>query len=88
MTAMETQNSIQAQPADLEASYDDPAVTRAGSAGGCCQGSIGVMFARPSTPSYPELSAILQKKIQDVLLGQATPEDALQDAAKSASKLR
>ena len=38
--------------------------------------SLGLMFARPATPSYPELSAILQKNIQQVLLGQATPEDA------------
>jgi multiple sugar transport system substrate-binding protein len=46
------------------------------------------MFARPATPSYPELSAILQKNIQEVLLGQTTPEDAMQSAAKAASRLR
>ena len=90
MTAMETQNKYAKLSLPIwKASYDDPAVT-AGQEQlvAAAKSSIGVMFARPSTPSYPELSAILQKKIQEVLLGQATPEDALQDAAKSASKLR
>ena len=40
------------------------------------------------TPSYPELSAILQKNIQQVLLGQASPEDALAAVAKAAERLR
>ena len=58
-------------------------------------GPIGVeidryraMFARPATPAYPELSAILQKNIQQVLIGDTTPEDALQNAAKAATRLR
>ena len=90
MTAQETQNKYAKLSLPIwKASYDDPAVT-AGQEKliAAAKSSIGAMFARPATPSYPELSAILQKKIQEVLLGQATPEDALQDAAKSASKLR
>ena len=90
MTAQETQNKYAKLSLPIwKASYDDPAVT-AGQEKliAAAKSSIGAMFARPATPSYPELSAILQKKIQEVLLGQATPEDAMQDAAKSASKLR
>ena len=52
------------------------------------KGSPGEMLARPVTPSYPELSAILQKNIQQVLLGQASAEDAMQAAAKAAERLR
>ena len=55
---------------------------------GAAKVSLGLMFARPMTPSYPELSAILQKNIQQVLLGQASPEDALAAAAKAAERLR
>lgn len=50
--------------------------------------SIGEMFARPSTANYPELSAILQKHIQGVLLGSAEPADALKAAADEAARLR
>ena len=46
--------------------------------------SLDVMFARPTTPSYPELSSILQKNIQQVLLGDAPMGDALKAATKSA----
>jgi len=72
-----------------KSSYDDPAVT----AGmekviGAAKVSLGLMFARPATPAYPELSAILQKNIQQVLLGQTTPEDAMAAAAKAAERLR
>lgn len=50
--------------------------------------SINVMFARPSTPNYPELSAILQKRIQEVLLGSSEPAAALKAAADEAARLR
>ena len=50
--------------------------------------SLGVMFARPMTPSYPELSSILQKNIQQVLLGQASTDDAMKAATKAAGRLR
>ena len=44
--------------------------------------------ARPATPSYPELSAILQKNIQQVLLGQASAEEGMKAAAEAAARLR
>lgn len=72
-----------------KSSYDDPAVT-AGQEKviAAAKVSLGEMLARPVTPSYPELSAILQKNIQQVLLGQASAEDAMQAAAKAAERLR
>jgi multiple sugar transport system substrate-binding protein len=90
MTAQETQNKYAKLSLPIwKSSYDDPAVT-AGQEKliAAAKSSIGLMFARPATPSYPELSAILQKNIQQVLLGQATPEDAMQAAAKAASRLK
>lgn len=90
MTAQATQNKYAKLSLPIwKSSYDDPAVT-----GGmekviaAAKVSLGLMFARPMTPSYPELSAILQKNIQQVLLGQASPEDAMATAAKAASRLR
>ena len=47
-----------------------------------------MMFPRPTTVSYQELSAILQKRIQQVLLGQATPEAGMHQAVEEASRLR
>lgn len=72
-----------------KSSYDDPVVT-AGQEKviAAAKVSLGEMLARPVTPSYPELSAILQKNIQQVLLGQASAEDAMQAAAKAAERLR
>ncbi len=72
-----------------KSSYEDPAVY-----GGqedlvsAAFGSLSVMFARPSTPNYPELSAILQKHIQEVLLGSVTAADGLKAAAEEAARLR
>ena len=90
MTAQETQNKYAKLSLPIwKSSYDDPAVT-AGLENviAAAKTSLGLMFARPATPSYPELSAILQKNIQQVLLGQASPEDAMAAAAKAASRLR
>ena len=90
MTAQATQNKYAKLSLPIwKSSYQDPAVT-AGQEKviAAANISLGLMFARPATPSYPELSAILQKNIQQVLLGQATPEDAMQAAAKAAARLK
>src|SRR5204863_8250377 len=68
-----------------KSSYEDPAVT-----GGqesliaAAKQSIADLYPRPTTVSYQELSAILQKRIQEVLLGKSSPEDAMKQAAKDA----
>ena len=75
MTAQETQNKYAKLSLPIwKSSYDDPAVT-AGQEKviAAAKTSLGLMFARPATPSYPELSAILQKNIQQVA---ARPGDA------------
>lgn len=72
-----------------KSSYDDPAVAKGQeNVIAAAKVSLGEMLARPVTPSYPELSAILQKNIQQVLLGQAGAEDAMQAAVKAAERLR
>jgi multiple sugar transport system substrate-binding protein len=72
-----------------KSSYDDPSVIQGQeSLIAAAKTSIGLMFPRPTTVSYQELSAILQKRIQQVLLGQATPEDAMHQAVEDASRLR
>jgi multiple sugar transport system substrate-binding protein len=72
-----------------KSSYDDPAVTKdQESLIAAAKQSIAVMYPRPTTVSYQELSAILQKHLQDTLLGKATAEDAMEQAAKDAGHLR
>ena len=72
-----------------KSSYDDPAVTQGQEILiAAAKVSIGRMFPRPTTPSYQELSAILQKRLQEVLLGKAKPEEAMQAANDQAARLR
>ena len=71
-----------------KSSYDDPAVTKGQeSLIAAAKQSIGAMYPRPSTVTYQELSAILQKRIQEVLLGKSSPEDAMKQAASDAERL-
>jgi multiple sugar transport system substrate-binding protein len=44
---------------------------------------LAAMYPRPTTPKYQELSTALQQAIQEALLGQASPEDALKTAAEN-----
>jgi len=72
-----------------KSSYDDPAVAKGQeSLLAAAKVSIGKMFPRPTTPSYQELSSILQKRLQEVLLGKAKPEEAMQAANDQAARLR
>ena len=50
--------------------------------------SIAVMYPRPLVPSYTEVSDILQKNIHQVLLGQASVDDALEAAADRVKRIR
>src|SRR5262249_48724652 len=71
-----------------KSSYSDPSVTSGQEALiKAADTSIGLMYPRPTIPSYQELSAILQKDIQQALLGQQTPEAAMDAAANAASRL-
>jgi len=65
-------------------SYDDPAIT-AGQEEliSAAKVALGAMYPRPTTPKYQELSVALQQAIQEALLGQASPADALSMAAEN-----
>ena len=90
LTSQEVQNKYAKLSLPIwKSSYQDPTVT-AGQEKlvAAAKVSLGEMLARPVTPSYSELSALLQKYIQQVLLGQASSEDAMKAAAKAAQRLR
>lgn len=50
--------------------------------------SLPLMSARPETPSYQELSSILQKQLHSVLLGASKPEVAMKATSDAVAKLR
>ncbi|ACO48127.1 extracellular solute-binding protein [Deinococcus deserti] len=50
--------------------------------------ALPLMYPRPTITRYQELSVTLQKAIQEALLGRKTPQAALNDAAKTAARLR
>jgi multiple sugar transport system substrate-binding protein len=66
-------------------SYSDPAVTKGQEAlVAAAKTSLGLMFPRPTTPTYTQLSTQLQQAIHTALLKQAKPADALKTAADAA----
>ena len=84
-----TSQAVQNQYAKLSlpiwaSSYDDPAVTK-GQEELIAAAKLGLaaMYPRPTTPKYQEMSTALQQAIQESLLGQSSPEDALKAAAKN-----
>ena len=83
MTSQATQNAYAKLSLPIWASsYEDPAVTK-GQEELVAAAKLGLaaMYARPTTPKYQELSTALQQAIQESLLGQSSPEDALKSAA-------
>ncbi|MBE0412769.1 extracellular solute-binding protein [Yoonia sp.] len=84
MTSQPTQNAYARLSLPIWASsYDDPAVT-AGQEDMIAAAKVGLaaMYPRPTTAGYQEMSATLQQAIQEALLGQASPADALAMAAE------
>lgn len=72
-----------------KASYTEPAVTQGQEdLVKAADVSLGLMFLRPAVPYYTELSNILQKNIHAALLGEDTPQAALDAAAARAARLR
>ncbi|TCA06019.1 MULTISPECIES: extracellular solute-binding protein [Rhizobium] len=83
MTSQATQNAYAKLSLPIWASsYEDPAVAK-GQEELISAAKIGLaaMYPRPTTPKYQELSTALQQAIQESLLGQSSPEDALKLAA-------
>ena len=67
-------------------SYSDPDVTKGQEElVKAAKISLGLMYPRPTTPTYTQLSTQLQQAIHSALLKQAKPADALKTAADSAS---
>ncbi|MGR9247624.1 extracellular solute-binding protein [Rhizobium leguminosarum] len=83
MTSQATQTAYAKLSLPIWASsYEDPDVTK-GQEELISAAKIGLaaMYPRPTTPKYQELSTALQQAIQESLLGQSSPEDALKSAA-------
>ena len=83
MTSQQTQNQYAKLSLPIWASsYTDPAVSKGQEELiAAAKQSLAVMYPRPTTPKYQELSTALQQAVQESLLGQAKPEDALKTAA-------
>lgn len=72
-----------------KSSYTDPAVIKGQAAVvSAARVSVGAMFPRPEAPQYQEVSTILQKALQQALLGKLSPKAALDDAARQVTDLR
>ncbi|CAM3429659.1 ABC transporter substrate-binding protein [Rouxiella silvae] len=72
-----------------KSSYDDPAVQKDQEPLiAAAKTSLNVMLSRPVTPSYSQLSTILQQNLQSVLQGKASATDAMAAATQSADRLR
>lgn len=70
-------------------SYSDPKVTKGQEVlVKAASTSLSLMLPRPTISRYQELSVALQKQIQEALLGRKTPQAALDEAAKTAARLR
>lgn len=70
-----------------KASYTKPAVTTGQVAlVKAADTSLNLMYPRPTIAQYPQLSTVLQTALQKALLGTQTPEQALSDAARAASR--
>jgi multiple sugar transport system substrate-binding protein len=85
MTSQATQNQYAKLSLPIWASsYDDPAVSKGQEELiAAAKVSLAAMYPRPTTPKYQELSTGLQQAIQEALLGQAAPEDALKTAVEN-----
>ena len=89
-----TQQNVQDDYAKLslpiwKASYSEPKVMEGQEdLIAAAKESIAVMYPRPLVPSYTEVSDILQKNIHQVLLGQASVDEALDAAANRVKRIR
>jgi len=82
MTSQAEQNQFAKLSLPIWASsYTDPKVTKGQEELiAAAEKSLAVMFPRPATPNYQELSAALQQAIQESLLGIQSSKDALSTA--------
>lgn len=90
MTSQPVQNKYATLSLPIwKSSYQDPAVSKnQESLIAAADKSLNVMLSRPETADYSRLSNTLQQQLQQVLVGSATPEAAIQAVDKSAARLR
>lgn len=90
MTSQPVQNKYATLSLPIwKSSYQDPAVSKnQESLIAAADKSLNVMLSRPETADYSRLSNTLQQQLQQVLVGSATPEAAMQAVNKSAARLR
>lgn len=90
MTSQPVQNKYATLSLPIwKGSYQDPAVSKnQESLIAAADKSLNVMLSRPETADYSRLSNTLQQQLQQVLVGSATPEAAMQAVDKSAARLR
>ncbi|KTR90013.1 MULTISPECIES: extracellular solute-binding protein [Pantoea] len=90
MTSQPVQNKYATLSLPIwKSSYQDPAVSKnQESLIAAADKSLNVMLSRPETADYSRLSNTLQQQLQQVLVGSATPEAAMQAVDKSAARLR
>lgn len=90
MTSQPVQNKYATLSLPIwKSSYQDPAVNKnQESLIAAADKSLNVMLSRPETADYSRLSNTLQQQLQQVLVGSATPEAAMQAVDKSAARLR
>ena len=88
MTSQPVQNAYAKLSLPVWASsYDDAAVTKGQEELiAAAKVSLPLMFPRPTTPHYQELSNALQVAIQQAVLGTESPENALKTAADKAGQ--
>jgi multiple sugar transport system substrate-binding protein len=89
-----TSQSVQNKYATLslpiwKTSYNDPLVTKGQeSVVKAAKTSIAAMYPRPTVVKYAEFSTILQKSLQEAILGKVSAQDALEGAAKQIAALK
>ncbi|WP_370641007.1 MULTISPECIES: extracellular solute-binding protein [unclassified Pantoea] len=90
MTSQPVQNQYATLSLPIwKSSYQDAAVQKNQDALiAAADKSLNVMLSRPETADYSRLSNTLQQQLQQVLVGSATPEAAMQAVDKSAARLR
>ena len=90
MTSQPVQNKYATLSLPIwKSSYQDPAVLKnQESLIAAADKSLNVMLSRPETADYSRLSNTLQQHLQQVLVGNATPDAAMQTVDKSAARLR
>ncbi len=90
MTSQPVQNQYATLSLPIwKSSYQDAAVQKNQEALiAAADKSLNVMLSRPETADYSRLSNTLQQQLQQVLVGSATPEAAMQAVDKSAARLR